>query len=64
VPRDDAKVEKVRANWDEADLYKTMKCPPPHTALGDVQVHEGRPQWNARFLDVSAKHPSENIGGQ
>ena len=30
VPREDAKVEKVRANWDEADLYKTMKWSAQH----------------------------------
>lgn len=37
-PMEDAKVEKVRANWDEADLYRTMKCPPAHTQLQDVHI--------------------------
>lgn len=60
--REDAKVEKVRANWDEADLYKAMKCPPAHTQLTDVHVWEGRPQWNPRFQAVGAKHPDANIG--
>lgn len=62
VPREDAKVEKVRANWDEADLYKQMKCPAAHTQLGDVHVWDGRPQWNPRFKDVAGRHPTGDIG--
>ena len=61
-PSEDAKVEKVRANWDEADLYKCMKKPDKHTQLGDVHVWDGRPAWNARFAAVSAKHSQESIG--
>lgn len=62
VPSAESKVEKVRASWDEADLYKTMKCPAAHTSLGDVHIFEGRPSWNARFVEVGAQHPTENIG--
>lgn len=62
VPREDKHVDKVRAGWDEADLYKAMKCPSPHMQLGDVHVHDGRPQWGPRFLDVSSRHPSGNVG--
>jgi len=61
-PGEDAKVEKVRAPWDEADLYKAMKCPAKHTQLSDVHVWEGRPPWNARFAAVSAAHKQESIG--
>jgi hypothetical protein len=62
VPRNEDKVEKVRANWDEADLYKIMKCPPAHTQLGDVHVWSGRPNWEARFAAVATRHPTGNIG--
>lgn len=43
VPREDAKVDEVRCNWDEADLYKTMTCPPKHVDCGDVHIWNGRP---------------------
>ena len=62
VPREEAQVEKVRTNWDEADLYKAMKCPASHTILGDVNIYAGRPQWGPRFTDVGARHPSDDIG--
>lgn len=62
VPREDAKVEKVRCNWDEADLYKTMMCPQPHTALADVHVWNGRPQWDPRFNDISTRTSGGDIG--
>lgn len=55
-------MEKVRSNWDEADLYKVMKCPAKHTQLQDVHVWEGRPAWNARFAAVASAHPHEAIG--
>ena len=44
-PMEDAKVEKVRANWDEADLYRTMKCPPAHTQLQDVHIWVSTRAW-------------------
>jgi hypothetical protein len=62
VPREDAKVEKVRCNWDEADLYKTMLCPTAHTQLTDVHVWEGRPKWDQRFSSISKAHPDQDIG--
>lgn len=44
-PMEDAKVEKVRANWDEADLYRTMKCPAAHTQLQDVHIWVSTRAW-------------------
>jgi hypothetical protein len=40
----------------------SSRCPTAHTALGDVHVYEGRPQWNQRFVEIGAQHPTENIG--
>ena len=33
-PREASKLDKLRANWNEIDLYKAMKSPQPHTQLG------------------------------
>jgi len=58
-PREDTRVNKVRANWTEVDLYKTLKCPPDsHTQLGDVHIWEGRPKWSDHFNVISRAHPS------
>jgi hypothetical protein len=62
VPSENSNVAKNRASWDEADLYKVMKCPDKKTQLGDVIVWEGRPEWGSRFEDISAKHPKGDIG--
>jgi NADPH oxidase len=62
VPREDAKVEKVRANFGEEDIYRVMKCPGKHTQLGDVHIWNGRPEWEPRFEEVAKKHPKGDVG--
>lgn len=52
----------MRANWDEVDLYKVMKCPPAHSQLGDVHIWEGRPKWGDRFKAVAAAQPNCSVG--
>lgn len=61
-PREDRHIDKIRAPFTELDLYKTLKCPSGHTVLGDVQVWEGRPKWDERFLSVVGAHPKGDIG--
>jgi hypothetical protein len=41
LPREDAKVEKMRANFTEEDIYRVMKNPHKHTQLGDIHVYNG-----------------------
>lgn len=62
LPAEDAMVNKVRADWDEADLYSCMQRPGKHTQMGDIHVWEGRPAWGPRFSEISAKHPTGDIG--
>ena len=62
VPSENSNLAKTRANWDEADLYKVMKCPEKKTILGDVTVWNGRPDWAPRFEEVHEKHPKGDIG--
>ena len=62
VPREEKNVEKVRAPFNELDLYKTMYCPPDYCTLGDVHIYSGRPQWDARFSAVAQAHPRQSIG--
>jgi len=63
VPREEAKLEKVRASWDEADLYKTMHCPTQkHKQMQDIHVWSGRPDWSPHFHAIGSKHPEASIG--
>jgi hypothetical protein len=62
VPREDAKVEKVRANFAEEDIYRVMKCPGKHTQLGDIHIWNGRPEWEPRFEEVAKRHPKGDVG--
>ena len=38
MPREDAKVEKMRANFGEEDIYRVMKCPHKHTQVSSERV--------------------------
>jgi len=62
TPEKGATVDKVRAPFNEMDLYNVMKAPPEHTQMGDIHIWNGRPNWAPRFEDVSQDHPQEEIG--
>jgi NADPH oxidase len=62
VPREDRHLDKVRAPFNEEDIYRTMMCPAAHTQLGDLHIWKGRPQWDQRFQAVAAAHPRGDIG--
>jgi len=44
------------------DLYDTMRSPPPHAQLEDIHIYNGRPNWEARYSEVSKRHPQGEIG--
>jgi len=62
VPKADDYLDKVRAPFTEADIYKVMMCPPPHAQLGDLHIYSGRPKWGERFAAVAAAHHTGDIG--
>jgi len=62
VPREDVKVEKIRANFREMDLYRMMKVPQPQSRLGDIQIWNGRPKWVPRFEAIAQRHPQGPVG--
>lgn len=62
LPREDNRLDKVRADWDEADLYRVMKAPGAHIQMGDVHIYEGRPKWEARFSEINKMHPEGDVG--
>lgn len=62
VPKPADYLDKVRAPFSEADLYRAMMCPEPHSVFGDIHIWAGRPRWSERFAAVAAAHPSGDIG--
>jgi len=62
VPREDAKVEKIRANFHEMDLYRMLKVPQAQQRLGDIQIWNGRPKWVPRFEAIAQRHPQGPVG--
>eukprot|EP01006_Ploeotia_vitrea_P037004 TRINITY_DN66080_c5_g1_i8.p1 TRINITY_DN66080_c5_g1~~TRINITY_DN66080_c5_g1_i8.p1 ORF type:complete len:796 (-),score=441.02 TRINITY_DN66080_c5_g1_i8:116-2233(-) len=62
VPQEDRNIDKVRAPFDEEDLYKAMKCPSEHVQMGDVHVRKGRPKWQPFFAKLASAHPKGEIG--
>jgi len=62
VPYAESKVaiEKVCADFDALEVYKTMLNPPPqHTQMADIHIWNGRPNWDQRFGDVAKNHTGE-----
>jgi NADPH oxidase 2 len=62
VPSEDSNIEKVRAPFNEIDLYRIMKYPEHHTVIGDIHIWKGRPTWDDRFQAIREAHPRGEIG--
>lgn len=59
----DDNVMRVRAPWDEMQMLMLLKCPPKATTvLGNIHVHNGRPNWDEHFETVATRHAANDIG--
>eukprot|EP00466_Bigelowiella_natans_P019522 jgi/Bigna1/144420/aug1.87_g19128 len=57
-------IAKAKGPFDESTLYSALKCPifGEVKQLGNVYVHNGRPNWRAEFARVKAYHPESTVG--
>mmetsp|Transcript_16800 Transcript_16800/g.27330 ORF Transcript_16800/g.27330 Transcript_16800/m.27330 type:complete len:323 (+) Transcript_16800:3-971(+) len=57
-------IAKAKGPFDESTLYSALKCPVfgEVKQLGNVYVHNGRPNWRAEFARVKAYHPESTVG--
>jgi NADPH oxidase len=61
--KEDRNVAKTEGPFTEVDLYMTMKAPPKEDVhMGDVIIHNGRPDWDTIFTTVSDRHIANPIG--
>jgi len=56
-------VKREGAPFNEVDIYRTMCCPQAQpVSLGDIIVHNGRPDWPDLFSRIQARHIGETVG--
>jgi len=63
LTHESSNIAQEKAPFTEIDIFRVLKAPSQQsTQIGDIIVHNGRPNWPELFGSIQQQHTNDRIG--